>query len=91
VLNEFPTFERTGDVEIVLKNGRKEMRYVLHRLYLAQCSGWFEDVLGLRDRDEDDEVKPGGSARAFARRVRFELDWGRGNDEVPMLVLKVWI
>jgi hypothetical protein len=89
VLNEFPTFERSGDVEIVLKNGRREMRYVLHRLYLAQCSGWFEDVLGLRDRNEDD-VKAGGTARAFARRVRFELDWGRDNtDEMPLLVLKV--
>jgi hypothetical protein len=40
--NEFPVFTHTGDVEIVLNNGRKEMRYVLHKLILTQCSGFFE-------------------------------------------------
>ncbi|EGP90988.1 uncharacterized protein MYCGRDRAFT_98251 [Zymoseptoria tritici IPO323] len=42
--NEFPVFSHTGDVEIVVRkaSGRKEMKYVLHRLILSQCSGFFE-------------------------------------------------
>ncbi|KIW04007.1 uncharacterized protein PV09_04833 [Verruconis gallopava] len=40
--NEFPLFLQTGDVEIIIKNSKREQRYVLHRLILAQCSGFFE-------------------------------------------------
>ena len=40
--NEFPVFSNTGDVEIIVKAGSKTNRYLLHRLYLAQCSGFFE-------------------------------------------------
>ncbi len=40
--NEFPVFAHTGDVEIVVASGRKQQRYLLHRLILAQCSGFFE-------------------------------------------------
>ncbi|KAI9674142.1 MAG: hypothetical protein M1817_001960 [Caeruleum heppii] len=40
--NDFPVFSNTGDVEIVLQTGAKEQRYLLHRLILAQCSGFFE-------------------------------------------------
>lgn len=42
--NEFPVFSHSGDVEIVLRNasGRREYRYLLHRLILSQCSGFFE-------------------------------------------------
>lgn len=40
--NEFPIFARTGDVEIVITAGGQERRYLLHRLILAQCSGFFE-------------------------------------------------
>lgn len=45
--NEFPYFALTGDVEITLvtPNGRKEKRYLLHRLILTQASGYFEDQL----------------------------------------------
>ncbi|KAF4550042.1 Hypothetical protein D9617_19g103470 [Elsinoe fawcettii] len=45
--NEFPFFAQTGDVEISLTtaNGRKEQRYLLHRLILAQNAGVFEDDL----------------------------------------------
>ncbi|KAK4983137.1 hypothetical protein LTR50_007400 [Elasticomyces elasticus] len=47
--NEFPLFTHTGDVEIVISssNGQKEQRYLLHRLILSQCSGFFE--AGTRD------------------------------------------
>ena len=40
--NEFPFFGATGDVEIVISTGAQENRYLLHRLILAQCSGFFE-------------------------------------------------
>ncbi|KAL4878697.1 hypothetical protein BJY04DRAFT_195431 [Aspergillus karnatakaensis] len=41
-LNDFPIFTHTGDVEIVIRAGPQENRYLLHRLILAQCSGFFE-------------------------------------------------
>ncbi|KAL4980710.1 hypothetical protein BDW66DRAFT_36908 [Aspergillus desertorum] len=40
--NDFPIFTHTGDVELVIRVGRQENRYLLHRLILAQCSGFFE-------------------------------------------------
>ncbi|PYH33418.1 BTB/POZ domain-containing protein [Aspergillus neoniger CBS 115656] len=40
--NDFPIFTHTGDVEIVVRAGDQERRYLLHRLILAQCSGFFE-------------------------------------------------
>ena len=40
--NEFPFFAETGDVEIVISADGQEKRYLLHRLILAQCSGFFE-------------------------------------------------
>ncbi|KAM5448028.1 hypothetical protein MaudCBS49596_005614 [Microsporum audouinii] len=41
-LNEFPIFSTTGDVEIVIRAADQERRYLLHRLILAQNSGFFE-------------------------------------------------
>jgi hypothetical protein len=87
-VNEFPTFDRTGDVEIVIASGRKESRYVLHKLYLAQCSGWFEDVLDIGEGEET----PGPTSRSSNRtgnRIRFELDRGKTDEPLPMLILKV--
>lgn len=40
--NDFPIFTYTGDTEIVIRAGSQERRYLLHRLILAQCSGFFE-------------------------------------------------
>ena len=40
--NEFPFFAQTGDVEIVIHAEGQEKRYLLHRLILSQCSGFFE-------------------------------------------------
>ncbi|OAA67882.1 hypothetical protein SPI_00077 [Niveomyces insectorum RCEF 264] len=43
VLNEFPIFTNTGDVEIVVRvRSGHENRYLLHRDTLARCSGFFE-------------------------------------------------
>jgi hypothetical protein len=46
--NEFPVFNRTGDVEIILVLGKHEMRYLLHSVYLRQNSSFFE--AGLREQ-----------------------------------------
>ena len=40
--NEFPNFAQTGDVEIIINAEGQEKRYMLHRLILSQCSGFFE-------------------------------------------------
>ncbi|KAK2768168.1 hypothetical protein FQN54_000020 [Arachnomyces sp. PD_36] len=40
--NEFPYFAHTGDVEISIKAADQERSYLLHRLILIQCSGFFD-------------------------------------------------
>ena len=40
--NEFPIFGQTGDIDILIRSGGREQRYLLHRLYLSQCSGFFD-------------------------------------------------
>ncbi|KXL50078.1 hypothetical protein M433DRAFT_158340 [Acidomyces richmondensis BFW] len=89
--NEFPVFSLTGDVEIVISNanGRKENRYLLHRLILSQCSGFFE--AGMRAEwsgrqiesggggtlariNENDSVKAGSSSRASSQERRISFE-----------------
>ena len=40
--NEFPIFSDSGDVEILVRAGPAEQRYLLHRHTLTRCSGFFE-------------------------------------------------
>lgn len=40
--NEFPVFSQSGDVEIIIRTGGAENRYLLHRDTLTRCSGFFE-------------------------------------------------
>ncbi|PTB61811.1 hypothetical protein BBK36DRAFT_1145416 [Trichoderma citrinoviride] len=40
--NEFPVFSHSGDVEILIRAGPVENRYLLHRHTLTRCSGFFE-------------------------------------------------
>ncbi|KAJ5588857.1 hypothetical protein N7537_011535 [Penicillium hordei] len=40
--NDFPIFTYTGDTEVVIRTGSQEKRYLLHKLILSQCSGYFE-------------------------------------------------
>jgi hypothetical protein len=94
--NEFPIFTHTGDVEIVISNGRKEQRYLLHKLILTQCSGFFEAGLsdewatsGLQNANPTALARiPSGSAPAEKKRWRYELDWGKNDDDIPMLIQK---
>ncbi|PNY23906.1 Uncharacterized protein TCAP_06148 [Tolypocladium capitatum] len=40
--NDFPVFAHSGDVEILVRAGSAENRYLLHRHTLTRCSGFFE-------------------------------------------------
>ncbi|ORY13059.1 hypothetical protein BCR34DRAFT_278549 [Clohesyomyces aquaticus] len=96
--NEFPVFTHTGDVEIVISNGRKEQRYLLHKLILTQCSGFFEAGTsdewahaGEAGNSQNQNAAlariPEAQAPTEKKRWRYELDWG-GEDDVPMLIQK---
>lgn len=97
--NEFPVFSHTGDVEILVKAGSQTNRYLLHRIILTQCSGFFEastsqewsragneegGELARIGEDSGSEYKGNKDGK---RRWRYELDAG-ASDDVPMLVQK---
>lgn len=100
--NEFPIFTHTGDVQIVIANGRKEQTYLLHKLILAQCSGFFEAGLSEEWANSGEGTSQPSTSAALARlppgapqsqekqRWKYELDWGSG-DDIPMLIQKVKI
>lgn len=102
--NEFPVFAHTGDIEIVIASGRREQKYLLHRLILAQCSGFFE--AGTSEEWSRGQAEKGGSPTASSglasipeatatltqrRRWKYELDWGNRNDDTPTLIQAVCI
>lgn len=83
---------------------RREERFLLHRLILSQCSGFFEESTASEFNGPQQEVRTIPSGGALARlppgaptldengrrkRWRFELDWGENGDEMPVLVPKV--
>jgi hypothetical protein len=97
--NEFPVFTHTGDVEILVKAGSQTNRYLLHRLILTQCSGFFEastseewsratneggGELARIGEDSGNE----SARREGKKRWRYELDPGASDDDIPMLVQK---
>ncbi|TAQ86226.1 hypothetical protein B7494_g5437 [Chlorociboria aeruginascens] len=98
--NEFPVFTHTGDVEIIIKAGSQSNRYLLHRLILTQCSGFFEASTSQEWSRAVNE--PGGELARIAedsgsdsprrtevkKRWRYELDGGANGDDTPMLVQK---
>jgi hypothetical protein len=80
--------------------GGKERRYLLHRLILTQCSGFFEastsqewskatpeNGVALARIGEASRSGTGGSGEQ-RKRWRYELDFGTGDDDIPMLVQK---
>ena len=88
-------------MEILVVAGGREQKYFLHRLILAQCSGFFEAgtseewsrAQAVQGAEPGDEARRplAVTARGEGRlRWRYELDWGDNSDgEVPMLVQKV--
>lgn len=70
---------------------------MLHKLILAQCSGFFEAGLGEEWASSGEGSSSHGgsslaripsSSNAQKKRWRYELDWGKGSDDMPMLVQK---
>ncbi|PGG96207.1 hypothetical protein AJ79_09676 [Helicocarpus griseus UAMH5409] len=87
-LNQFPIFAATGDVEIVIRASTQERRYLLHRLILARCSGFFEAGtseewsragMGLGMREESDGSGVNGNAERGLAIIRDEEDEGEGD------------
>ncbi|KAG9234175.1 hypothetical protein BJ875DRAFT_21225 [Amylocarpus encephaloides] len=102
ISQDFPEFTNTGDVEIIIKAGSRTNRYLLHRLYLTQCSGFFEASTSQEwSRGTGTDGSAGELARigegsgsdttrnrGMKKRWRYELDPGANRDDVPMLVQK---
>ena len=100
--NEFPIFSHTGDVELLVKAGGQTNRYLLHKIILTQCSGFFEASTSQEWSRAQTMTEPTGelarigegsgseSARRGEprKRWRYELDPGTGADDIPMLVQK---
>ena len=98
--NDFPVFTHTGDVEIIVKAGGQSNRYLLHRLILTQCSGFFEASTSQEwsratnepsaelARIGEDSGSESARPKDVRKRWRYELDPGSSRDDVPMLVQK---
>ncbi|KAE8452464.1 hypothetical protein EG329_000366 [Mollisiaceae sp. DMI_Dod_QoI] len=97
--NEFPVFSHTGDVEILVKAGSHTNRYLLHKIILSQCSGFFEastsqewsqasgggGELARLGEDSGSESARRGDVK---KKWRYELDPGADQNDIPMLVKK---
>lgn len=100
--NDFPVFTNTGDVEIIVSAGGRENRYLLHRLILTQCSGFFEastsqewsratpeagkELARIGEDGNVSESNARSSSTPQKQRWRYELDKGADNNDIPMLV-----
>jgi len=79
--NDFPIFTYTGDTEIVIQAGSQEKRYLLHRLILAQCSGFFE---ASTNEDWSRQISSGPSKTdSSLSRVSEEDSLSNGSTVVP--------
>ena len=96
--NEFPVFSHTGDVEILVKAGSHTNRYLLHKIILSQCSGFFEASTsqewsqsaggGELARLGEDSGSESARRSEVKKRWRYELDPGADQNDIPMLVKK---
>lgn len=80
--NEFPYFAHTGDVEISVKASDQERHYLLHRLILAQCSGFFDastseewsQAQAQREGQQPQQSAPGASGGTETGLARIKED-----------------
>lgn len=79
--NDFPIFTYTGDAEIVIRAGSEERRYLLHRLILAQCSGFFEASVNENWSRQSTPVPP--KVDSSLSRVSEEDSLSNGSTVVP--------
>ena len=91
--NEFPFFAHTGDVEIVITAADQERRYLLHRLILAQCSGFFDASTSeewsqaqmQRDGQQPQQSARGASGGAETGLARIKEDGSDGTSTSSIL------
>lgn len=98
IIHTDPRLRRRRDGgRVTSEDGLHEKRYLLHRLILAQCSGFFEASTSEEwSRAQGQSQSTGNTQLAIyaprdnapRQRWRYELDWGRSEDETPMLVQK---
>ncbi|KAI1099107.1 hypothetical protein F4804DRAFT_337572 [Jackrogersella minutella] len=89
--NEFPVFSHSGDVEILIKAGGKENRYLLHKHTLTRCSGFFEASTSQEWSKASLLPLPGAPSRELARigeestgsNIGNEVTRPRANSPIP--------
>ncbi|KAI1812026.1 hypothetical protein GGS20DRAFT_55894 [Poronia punctata] len=79
--NEFPIFNHSGDVEIIISAGGKINRYLLHRHTLTRCSGFFEASTSLEWSKAGAPALPEPSSRELSR-IGEETGSHHGGGEV---------
>ncbi|KAL9627066.1 MAG: hypothetical protein Q9164_007717 [Protoblastenia rupestris] len=78
--NEFPNFAQTGDIEIIINADGQERKYMLHRLILSQCSGFFE----ASTSEEWTKAHQNGTVQSSGLgRIGEDGDDGRQTDRQP--------
>lgn len=81
--NEFPVFSNSGDVEILVRAGGCENRYLLHRHTLTRCSGFFEASTSLEwSRARTEGSEGGEEARDVARIAEGDAGSGSGGSVI---------
>lgn len=79
--NDFPIFTYTGDTEVVIRAGAQEKRYLLHRLILTQCSGFFQSSTS---EEWSRQITPGpAKTDASLSRMSEEDSLSNGSTVVP--------
>ena len=82
--NDFPVFNASGDVEIFVRAGHVENRYLLHRHTLTRCSGFFE----ISTSEQWSKAKPSSKGllaggNELARIGESTSDLGISDDRSP--------
>ncbi|KAK0514549.1 hypothetical protein JMJ35_003166 [Cladonia borealis] len=93
--NEFPNFAQTGDVEIIINADGQEKRYMLHRLILAQNSGFFEagtseDWSRAQARGQSSGVGPGNTLGSIGEDEESVREQGRPAYPIPQSQRFIW-
>lgn len=80
--NEFPVFSNSGDVEILVRAGGVENRYLLHRHTLTRCSGFFEASTSSEWSRARTEGSEGGEEGGVARIGEGDAGSGLGGSVI---------
>lgn len=90
--NEFPVFTHSGDVEILVRAGSADNRYLLHRHTLTRCSGFFEASTSSEWSKAQPLLAGGNELARIGEEASSALNWddpdrGAGVARTPR---KIW-